>query len=472
MLFTSPGPVLRARPALAALVSGALLGLATVHLVSWLAWFCLVPLFVCLRSRDRILLPALLAGLAYGLVMEFWVFGAVTSYTGSNWWVALACQGIAVAVMAVKLFLLVLLYGPLRRFPPRIRVVLWPLAATVAEYGLYLLCEGFPWFQYTVGFSQAGNLFFCQLAELGDVHLMTFVVLLVNLLVAAALERRSWKLLVLPAVLLLTVHGYGALRVHQVETKADGTRRVAVINDNSSPDLRWTRGRVDEYADRILTVAAEVEDRGQIINIWTEGVMPWAYRRNDDLTRAILETTPSETLHLIGMCSNDDGHFFNSAYVLKKDGAVVGRYDKQNLLKGLEFPAFALKLPFFEASPFEPARSDHRGVVNAGTARLGVVICNEGITSRVTETFAGTPCDFLVLIANDNWFPGTRLITHHFYSNRLRAIQCRRDLVINTNRGLSGLVSATGAILHMRESSEPFVEYYDLHTYGETSCPN
>jgi apolipoprotein N-acyltransferase len=245
---------------------------------------------------------------------------------------------------------------------------------------------------------------------------------------------------------------------------------VAVVNDNSPPELRWTRERVDEYAGRILALAARVEDHGQAINIWNEGVLPWSYRPDDALLCAILESTPtpSRTFHLIGMGSDDDGHHFNSAYVLRRNGTVVDRYDKQNLLKGLEVPVLGSKLPFiFDASPYETPEPANRGIVRAGPLRMGIVICNEGMTSRVTASFAGTPYDLLVLIANDNWFEGASSMAHHFYLNRLRAIQCRKDLVINANLGISGHVSATGAIVHRRRGIAPFVEYYTIQTHGE-----
>lgn len=462
-------PGSRIIPPALALVSGLLLGIASSGMISWLGWICLVPLLRALEPREKFLIPILLASMAYALVIESWSFAPALSYTG-NLGLALLSYGVCAIAMALKTSLVLLTYIPVRRFSPAVKIVLWPLAATIVETLLYTLLEGYPGIQYTVGFTQAGNLVLCQLVELGDVYLLSFVVFMLNLLFYTCLRQHSLKLLLVPLCLLVALYGYGAVRIHQIQQQHGRTFKIAIVNDNSPAGLRWSRERVNEYANRILGLAATIKDRGQVVNIWNEGVLPWSYQPDDDLLCAILHSTPtsSDTLHLIGMCSNDAGHYYNSAYVLRSDGTVMGRYDKQNLLKGLEVPVLGSKLPFiYRASPYEAPTREHRRIVRAGPVRMGVVICNEGMTSKVAASFADTPYDVLVVVANDNWFVGTALIAHHFYLNRLRAIQYRKELVVNTNLGISGYVSATGAIVHQRRDSAPFVEYYEIHTHGE-----
>ncbi|VVS93876.1 apolipoprotein N-acyltransferase [Desulfoluna spongiiphila] len=460
-----------------ALLSGALLGIATTFMFSWLAWVSLVPYLLVAENTKRPVAQAGWAGLAYGLVMESWVAGAVARYTDNQWGVALFCHGVAVAIMAVNVAVLLLPFAWVRKRSVAVQLLVWPLAATLAEMGMYHLLEGFPWFQYTVGFSQAANLYVSQLAALGDLFLLTFTVLVLNLVCAEGVKRRSGAWFVFLLLLLACLHGGGALEVYRVEGLRTGGFRVALANDNSTAGLRWTRERVDEYADRLLGLAASIQGKGQALTIWNEGVVPWAYRPGDDLTRAILAAarTSSDALHLIGMTSAVGGHTYNSAYLFTGEGKVAGRYDKQNLLKGIEISSIGLKLPFFEASPFEEPAGAHRGLLLAGGARIGVLICNESSTNRVAASFADAPYDCLVVLANNNWFTGTPLIRHHFYFNRIRAIQNRKDLVVNNNLGMSGHISASGVIVSGRKAGTPYVVYCDVKKIGARpdgfSCP-
>jgi apolipoprotein N-acyltransferase len=49
-------------------------------------------------------------------------------------------------------------------------------------------------------------------------------------------------------------------------------------------------------------------------------------------------------------------------------------------------------------------------------------------------------------LSNDGWFSDTYLAASHFYNARLRAVETRKDLAINSNNGRSGLINASGHI--------------------------
>jgi apolipoprotein N-acyltransferase len=49
-------------------------------------------------------------------------------------------------------------------------------------------------------------------------------------------------------------------------------------------------------------------------------------------------------------------------------------------------------------------------------------------------------------MSNDGWFRDTWLVRQHFYNARLRAVETRKDIVINSNNGWSGFIDAAGRI--------------------------
>ena len=52
----------------------------------------------------------------------------------------------------------------------------------------------------------------------------------------------------------------------------------------------------------------------------------------------------------------------------------------------------------------------------------------------------------------------------HFYNARLRAVETRKDVVINCNNGISGLIRASGNIEESQRSTEPYVSMVDVNT--------
>jgi apolipoprotein N-acyltransferase len=49
-------------------------------------------------------------------------------------------------------------------------------------------------------------------------------------------------------------------------------------------------------------------------------------------------------------------------------------------------------------------------------------------------------------MSNDGWFRGTWLVKQHFYNARLRAVETRKDIAVNSNNGRSGCIDASGRI--------------------------
>jgi apolipoprotein N-acyltransferase len=45
----------------------------------------------------------------------------------------------------------------------------------------------------------------------------------------------------------------------------------------------------------------------------------------------------------------------------------------------------------------------------------------------------------------------------HFNSARLRAVEVRRDIAVNSNLGISGKIAATGIVTDAKQSDEGFV---------------
>jgi apolipoprotein N-acyltransferase len=140
----------------------------------------------------------------------------------------------------------------------------------------------------------------------------------------------------------------------------------------------------------------------------------------------------------------------NSAYLLRSDGIVAGRYDKVHLVPYGEYVPLRQLFPFIgklvagvgdfrSGKGFVPLVSDGR--------RFGVLICYEGIFPEAARDYKRNRADLLVNITNDAWFGRTSAPYQHLSMTVFRAIENRLYLVRAANTGVSAVIDPTGVIL-------------------------
>lgn len=152
---------------------------------------------------------------------------------------------------------------------------------------------------------------------------------------------------------------------------------------------------------------------------------------------------------------------YNSSLLVDGEGAVLGRYDKNYLLLFGEYLPFADTFPFLrkwlpEAGSFTPGNDV--AVLSIGAARLGVLVCYEGIIPSFTRKVAQKDPNLLVNLTNDAWFGKNEEPYLHMQLAAFRAVEHRRFFIRSTNTGVSVAVDPVGRILHQTslEDAESF----------------
>jgi predicted amidohydrolase len=152
---------------------------------------------------------------------------------------------------------------------------------------------------------------------------------------------------------------------------------------------------------------------------------------------------------------------YNSSLLMSGSGQVLGRYDKNFLLLFGEYLPLAGTFPFLrkwlpEAGDVTPG--EDVAVLNSGPARLGVLVCYEGIIPSFTRKVAQQNPNILVNLTNDAWFGKTEEPYLHMQLAAFRAIEHRRFFIRSTNTGVSVAVDPVGRILHQTsiEGAETF----------------
>jgi apolipoprotein N-acyltransferase len=437
---------------LAALASAAALVLAFPKFSIFpLAWVALVPYLHWLAGRrtwKQVLAVHSLFGFVFFAGILYWIPRVLVVFGGLPWWIGV----LALVLMTLILTLLILPVSLLTALTARRSVV----AAVLTASGVWTLVEigrneipfgGFPW--AALGYTQAEFPWLIQVADLGSVYLVSYLIVLVNGGILLLLRRQAFPVLFGIMVVFLGSAGYGAWRVHfWVPETGDAVKvGIAQANIDLKSDLEY-------YADRYFRVLPRLFDqavaRGARWVLFPEAQNPYRLER-DFYFRQFWQSRlgVSGAFLLLNSTAMAEEGYYNSAYLLDPSGTPIYRYDKIRLvpfgeylpLKGLWGSGEALVA---EVSSFLPG--SEISVAEAAGASFATLICYEAIFPDLARAGANRGAEVLVNLTNDGWFGDSAAPHQHLQMARVRAVETRRPLLRAANSGFSAVVDPMGRI--------------------------
>jgi apolipoprotein N-acyltransferase len=327
----------------------------------------------------------------------------------------------------------------------------------------------FPW--ELMGYAQTGNFAFTRIATLTGVYGLSFEILLVNSVFAAAFlvprdapkKRRKW--------LLAAAFGAAAfLQAGQLLTPAAiATDHTALLVQPNIPILdgaRWTK----EYFEATLRDLTKVslhppgEKAGEHFDfiVWPESPSP--FYTNDPLFQGAVSELARQSGSWVVAGSiginpamqngGESAQVFNSAALVSPQGAWAGRYDKVHLVPFGEYLPFPKLFAFAGGLTKEVGEFQHgasHAPLDAGEERMGTFICYESIFPDEVREGPLQGAQVLVNISNDGWYGDSGAWKQHLQQTRMRAIENERWLLSATNTGMTASIDPYGRIV---ESSE------------------
>jgi len=462
-------------------LSGLLLALSFPPFdIEALAWVALVPLLLALRGSSwKVALgQGWLAGLVFFAITLFWVIHAMHEYGKMPFVVSF----LVMLLLAGYCALFVGLFGAvITRIPDRrglLRIWTAPALWVTLELARTYLLSGFPW--ALLGYSQYHNLTVIQIADITGVYGVSYVLVLVNVLLAAVIEAvqkkrkpslsRTSPLLVpwiatsLAVTLLAGLVGYGQWRLSpQHESPNDHRVRIGLVQPNVDQAQKWDAAYRRDTIDRLKRLSLQVSNKADLV-IWPEAATPFLFDVETIYKNEVLTFVREHGVPLLfgspALESQAAGQFrlLNSAYLVSGDGLVLDRYDKAHLVPFGEYIPLKGLLSFLDKlvvgiGDFVPGPGPH--VLSAPGGRLGVVICFEVIFPDLVRHFVEQGADYMVTITNDAWFGRSGAPEQHFAMVVFRAVENRIAFARAANTGISGFIDAEG---HILRTTDIFVE--------------
>jgi apolipoprotein N-acyltransferase len=460
------------------LLSALLLILAFPNINFWpLAWTGLVPLLIMITRKPvprRAFLFGWLAGSAFFYSSCYWLTYSMIHYAGISRWLA---YGLLIpGAMTVGIFpaLFALAFA---QFIKR-----WGMLAFL---GVPLLWVALEWARLSVtgqlwnalGYSQAFHPAFIQAARWGGVYAVGFLMVAVNAAIAIALIKRTARILMISAPVIVSV-----VLVIVLSNAAPGSDvsfdrpsvAVVALQPNVPMDFDKSAQETRELLNRHLIESEKglselkSSDLPRLV-IWPESPMNFTYTEDLQLRNLLAQFSQQHHTSLLfnSQESAPGQGWYNSALLINEEGRLVAQYDKIRLMPFGEYVPLPRWLPGSKqvrAMVGEFTPGTRYTLMPVGALHAGVFICIESAYPWIARTFTAEGADVLINISNDGYLGPTAVMRQHLANTIFRAVENGRPLLRVTNTGITAYITPRGDVRDATNGFQTAVRTWTITT--------
>ncbi len=450
-----------------------------------LLFVALVPFLLAIigaATARQAALCGLLTGLFHFLLLLHWIVTVLGRYGGLPPYLSIP----ALLLLAIYMSLYMAAFAMVARLffvrmPLGLALWLVPVLWVALDWCRSFLFTGFPWMD--PGYALANVPWLIQSADLWGHYGLTFLLLLINTLVAMlfmlGMQKRGRAVLIVPVVLLCSgVALYSSLRWQQIgKSMQEGEiMRVGVVQGNIAQDQKWSPGLQQETLDNYIGQSWGLIARNHpALLVWPETALPF-YPLDHPLLQDVRDLATAGDISLLTGApwleqgtGDGDGEevtrYYNSALLFDSSGQITDRYSKSHLVPFGEYVPLKSFLPFL--APVVEAVGDFSpGTISqplaCQNARIGVLICFESIFPEIARKWVGVKANLLVNLTNDAWYGRSSAPHHSLAMTVLRSVETRRSLVRAANTGFSGFVDPLGRSQSLSPLFVPWAEVAEV----------
>jgi apolipoprotein N-acyltransferase len=455
------------------LVSAILSGLCFRGGIGWLlAFVMLVPWLRSLDSTRTLsgsLLSAYAMSVGFTAAVFFWFAAAIGSYTQIG-----AASGLALLLIAAPLFqpqflaFALVRHWACRRHGTAVRALAGACAWVAAEWFVPSLLGN------TLGYGLYPSQLLRQGADVGGAAGLTFVLLLANEAVAAALARRPdgiqamAKPLALAALVPLVLAGYGMAAISNLPQPAGKLLRIGMVQSNLVDYERQRQEKgahavVREILDTHFAMSYDAVERQHADAVlWSETAYPTTFghpksEAGAEFDREILSIVNSARVPFVfGTYDLDAGGEYNAAAFVNPDTGLLGMYRKTRTFPLTEYvppwldgPTLRRWLPWTGTwQSGSGARVFPLQLADGREIPVLPLICLDDVDASLATNGARLGAQAILTMSNDSWFSnypqGAQL---HQAVAAFRSIETRLPQFRVTSNGYSASIDSKGTVL-------------------------
>jgi apolipoprotein N-acyltransferase len=417
-----------------------------------LGFLFLVPLLLAMEGKR----PAVhfrmffyFSGVSY-LIILYWIPRVMVRYGGTTWSLGILGLACLAAFFSVISGLAGMLIGKISSRGPGLDIAFWiPTVWIAKDLVIEKIFSGFPW--CSAGYSQFKNIYFTQWAEIGGIHLVSFLLIAANVLFYCLLKKKDKQTLLLIAAFFSAIYagGFWLLKNHGDRTATAPWHCAGIIQPNSDHDQDYDLPRINATLQRLFRASRELIKSGAEFVVWPEFTVP-IYPLQTPYFRTQFTTFSRKYAPLVaGFTDYSGGGEVYNSVMLFEEGEVE-KYDKVHLTPFGEYVLFR-RLLFFvkkitdEIGDFTPGKELHN--LDLFGHHLATPICYEVIYPQLVRAMIAKGGEVIVTVSNDSWFGRSSAPYQHLAMAVFRSIENRRFVLRSTSNGISALIDPGGHII-------------------------
>ncbi len=440
-----------------------------------LVWVSLVPLFIATRKTSPLasLKLGFIAGFVFFLGVIYWIVIAMTKYGGIPMAIGIAVLILLSGYLAIYISLFTYL---LSLTTYSLKYILAPFLWVTLELIRSHFLTGFPW--ASLGYSQFKTLPVIQIADITGVYGISFIIVMVNAAIASFIESITplhppltkggsgggskfatrYMLVTTLFIISFSIYGYWKIntfsKLSTQHSTLNTSLKVALIQGNIEQNMKWDDSYQSDVFDAHINLTMQASRERPDLIVWPESATPFYFQADRNFGPKMIEVAKNSGSFILfgtpGYEIKDNGIVsYNRAYLLSREGDVVGKYDKIHLVPFGEYVPLR-KLLFFIDKMVEGVGDYQSGeeytVIDMQKGKFGTLICFEVIFPDLVRRFVKNGAEFLVNITNDGWYGKTAASSQHIAMVAFRAVENRIPVVRAANTGISGIIEPTGKI--------------------------
>ncbi len=443
-----------------------------------LAWIALVPLLVVIARRPNPL-KAFILGWATGAVFFYttcyWLTYSMIHYGGVPTVVAYLLLVPGALVIGVFHGVFASLIAQAIRKWGTLALLLAPIFWTALEW-VRLGVTGQLW--NALGYSQAFHPHLIQAARWGGVYLISFLIVAINAAVALLVLRRTrWTIaaatLTTLAVALVIVNALYSWEIVDYIYSVEDDVRIVAVQPNVPLTIVKTTDELKALRERHVLLSTnalkDLDDHpGPRIVIWPESPMNFTYARDRSFQQFVADFTRENHTSLLFNSLEPapaDGAY-NSALLVNEQGRLISQYDKIRLMPFGEYVPLPQWLPGASlitgiVGEFTPG-TNYTLLPFGAKRRAGVFICIESAYPWIARQLTRNGANVLINISNDGYLGPTAVMRQHLANAIFRGVENGRPVLRVTNSGLTGYISARGAVDDLTRPFEQDVRVWSV----------
>lgn len=418
-----------------------------------LGWTSASLFAASLVSPTRRMLRTFAAGLLTYTGGFYWLYGTISDFGGFPPIAAVPIFALFVAGSSLQFLIWAFVWQRLPGWTAR-----WGLRTALGWLVAYhFWIKIFPW---DFGHTQIGFLPLAQIADLGGVTAITFVMMWVAECFVAKRSVHLVGRLASSAALVASIF-YGVNAEQRFSSPSGPRLQTAMVQGNVSLQRKHDMAYFTVNQEQYLKTSAQVAEKDLLI-VWPESTITKfipastsaAYHAVDrESGEQLLPFLNDGSAFLVGgLTYRSRTEFFNSSILIRPDGSLDTPYNKMILMPFGEYTPMSSWLPWLEeinstAAQFTPGEAPavlSFSLSSGAQVKLSPLICYEDVVPEIARDATQRGAELLVNQTNDAWFGRSVAPYQHHMIASFRAIENRRYLLRSTNTGLTAVVDPLG----------------------------